>query len=157
MKRIGYTCGVECDFSENVHPNGVKMGDRVRIRDGAIMYGSAEHPLLIGDDVYINARCLFHGGSAQIKIGSRVTFACGVVIHSDSGPNTSPLLQERYPITSGPVTIEDDVWIGTYAVILPGVTIGRGSVIAAHTLVTEDVPPNSLVGGIPARILKTLV
>ena len=156
MHRGGYTCGTDCDFSESVHPNYAQIGNRVRIRDGVILYGSAQTPVIIGDDVYINARCLLHGGTASLRIGNRVTLACGVVIHTDSGPNTSPLLQKTYPITSGAVTIEDDVWIGTYAVILPGVTIGRGSVIAAHALITRDVPPHSLVGGMPAKVLKTL-
>jgi acetyltransferase-like isoleucine patch superfamily enzyme len=81
----------------------------------------------------------------------------GVYIHSDSGPNTSPALQSVYPITAGPVTIEDDVWIADRAVIMPGVTIGARSVIAANSLVTKNVPPGTLVGGTPARMLKQLV
>ena len=54
------------------------------------------------------------------------------------------------------VVIEDDVWIASRVSILPGVTVGKGSVIAAGAVVTKDVPPSSLVGGIPARIIRTI-
>ena len=55
-----------------------------------------------------------------------------------------------------PVTIEDDVWIGANAVILPGVAIGTHSVVAAGAIVTKDVPPRSLVAGVPAKVIKQL-
>jgi maltose O-acetyltransferase len=155
MKRGGYVAGSNVDLAEDVHPNFVKLGNNVRIRGGTILFGSEKHRLLIGNDVYINARCVIHGGSARIKIGNNVTLAVGVVIHSDSGPNTSKLLQKRYPITAGPVTIEDDVWIGDYAVIMPGVRIGRGSVIGAFSLVKENIPSGVVAAGQPAHILKT--
>lgn len=157
MQRGGYTCGSDADLSEDVHPNYVKMGSRVKIRVGTILFGSAGRELEIGDDVYINARCYLQGGAAKIKIGSRVTLAVGVAVHSDSGPNTSPTLQRHYPITAADVTIEDDVWIGDYAVILPGVTIGKGSVVGAHAVVKTDVPSDSVVAGQPAKVVKTLV
>lgn len=156
MQRGGYTCGSEVDLSEDVHPNFVKMGSRIKIRTGAILFGAAERELEIGDDVFIGARCYLQGGAAKIRIGSRVTFAVGIAVHSDSGPNTSPLLQKHYPITAADITIEDDVWIGDYAVILPGVTIGKGSVVGAHAVVKENVPPGSVVAGQPAKVVKTL-
>ena len=108
-----------------MHPNHVAMGSRVKIRAGTILFGSAVAPIRIGDDVYINAKCVLHGG-ALLTIGDRVTLAIGVLVHTDSGPNTSPLLRASYPIVASPVTIGDDVWIGDYAVVLPGVTIGKG-------------------------------
>jgi maltose O-acetyltransferase len=156
MKRGGYKAGDDVDLSEDVHPNFVKLGDRVKIRTGTILFGSEREPLVIGDDAYINARCVLHGGAAKLSIGNRVTLAVGVVIHTDSGPNTSPLLQKSYPIVAKPVTIEDDVWIGDYAVILPGVTIGRGSVVGAHSVVKNDVAPGTVVAGQPARVIKKL-
>ena len=54
------------------------------------------------------------------------------------------------------VTIADDVWIGANAVVLPGVTIGQHSVVAAGAVVTQDVPPYSVVGGVPAKVIKNL-
>lgn len=68
----------------------------------------------------------------------------------DISPNMRPL------VSKGPVIIGDNVWIGEKASIMPGVTIGKGSIVAANSVVTHDVPPYSVVGGIPAKILKQL-
>lgn len=156
MHRGGYTCGDDVDLAEDVHPNFVVMGSRVRIRTGTILFGSVGRPLTISDDVYVNAKCVLHGGAAQLIIGNRVTLAVGVAIHTDSGPNTSPLLQKDFPILAKDVAIEDDVWIGDYAVILPGVTIGHGSVIGAGTIVRRSVLAHTVVVGNPQKILRIL-
>jgi acetyltransferase-like isoleucine patch superfamily enzyme len=74
--------------------------------------------------------------------------------------NTSQLgkymfdVTEKLPENDVPIIIEDDVWIGTGAIILKGVTIGEGAIVAAGALVIKDVPPYSVVGGIPAKVLK---
>jgi acetyltransferase-like isoleucine patch superfamily enzyme len=60
----------------------------------------------------------------------------------------------RHTAIAKPIVIEDDVWIGTHAVILPGVRIGRGAVVAAGAIVTRDVPAGVIVAGVPARIKK---
>ena len=57
-------------------------------------------------------------------------------------------------VKSAPITIEDDVWIGAHSIILKGVTIGRGSVVAAGAVVTKSFPPYSIIGGVPAKLLK---
>lgn len=57
-------------------------------------------------------------------------------------------------LASRSVSIEDDVWIGGHSIILPGVTVGRGSIVAAGAVITKDVPPFTIVGGNPARIIK---
>lgn len=90
-----------------------------------------------------------------ISIGNRVAIATGVVIVGSSHPNYS-VLSGIYPVDDGPITICDDVWIGANAVILPGVTIGKQSVIAAGAVVTKDVPPCCVVAGVPARKIKDL-
>lgn len=66
----------------------------------------------------------------------------------------SPIERDLY--SKGPIIIEDDVWIGERVCIMGGVTIGKGSIIAANAVVTKDVPANSLVGGVPAKIIKVL-
>jgi acetyltransferase-like isoleucine patch superfamily enzyme len=59
-------------------------------------------------------------------------------------------------VSTNPVTIEDDVWVGANAVILPGVTIGNHCVVAAGAVVTKEVPPHSLVAGVPAKVIKNI-
>lgn len=62
--------------------------------------------------------------------------------------------KEKLPENDAPVVIEDDVWIGANVTILKGVTIGRGSVVAAGVVVTKSCPPYSIIGGVPAKVLK---
>jgi acetyltransferase-like isoleucine patch superfamily enzyme len=93
--------------------------------------------------------------SAPITIGNRVGIGHHVVIITDSHRlgDASQRLGERL---GRPVSIEDGVWIAARVTVLPGVTIGRGSVVAAGAVVTRDVPPNCLVAGVPARVLREL-
>jgi galactoside O-acetyltransferase len=157
MIRGGYQTGENCDLADDVHPNNVRMGDRVRIRPQTILFGSPKHLLEIGNDVYVNARCWFHGSAAKLTIGSNVSFGPEVKIFTDSGPNACTLLHSVFRLKEGPVTIEDQVWVGVGAIIMPGVTIGHGSVVGAMSLVKADVPPHTIVAGNPAQsIMHTL-
>jgi len=109
-------------------------------------------------DVAIGEHCTVGIGSVVIgpvTIGSDVIIAQHVVM---SGLNhvyedvTLPI--HRQPVTTRPIVIEEECWIGANAVITAGVTVGRHSVVAGGSVVTKDVPPYSVVGGNPARILK---
>lgn len=92
-----------------------------------------------------------------VKIGNHVNLAQGITVtalnHNFSDPNKRI---DEQGISTTPVTIGDDIWIGANAVILPGVTIGNHSVIAAGAVVTKDVPPHSVAAGVPAKIIKTI-
>jgi galactoside O-acetyltransferase len=107
-----------------------------------------------GDHVYVNFG-LTLVDDVEIRVGSRVMFAPHVTITTTGHP-VHPSLREDGTQFSAPVIIEDDVWIGTGAIILPGVTIGRGSVVGAGAVVTGNVPPNVVVGGVPARVLRPI-
>lgn len=155
MSHKNSTLGKNVDVTSDASLNYVKTGDNGKIRNFSILFGSEKHPLTIGDDFFIGAFCYLNG-VAGLTIGNRVTIAHGAKIFSDSGPNMSPYLQTHYPITSAPITIGDDVWIGAGAMILPGVTIGHKCVIGAGSLVKEDVADNTVVAGNPAKMLKTL-
>lgn len=91
---------------------------------------------------------------ARVSIGPRVTFVC------ESSPNASRLLRcedvRRTMIKKGGIVIGDDVWIGAGATILPDVQIGNMSVVGAHTLVRENVPPYAVVAGTPARVVRRI-
>ncbi len=85
----------------------------------------------------------------NVSIGPRVT----IVTHADPTPSE---LVNLYPIIDKPVIIEENVWIGANVTIIPGVKVGKYSVIAAGSVVIRDVPPYSVVAGVPARVVKTI-
>ncbi len=116
--------------------------------------------ITIGDRVSINYDC--HIGCVnKISIGNDVLIASRVYItdHSHGAPDyhdisTPPSARKVY--SKGPVVIEDAVWIGEGACILPNVTIGRGAIIGANSVVTKDIPPFSIACGSPARTIRKL-
>ncbi len=148
--------GQNVNVTEGVSLNNITTGDNGKIRDHSILFGSKEKPLTIGSDFFIGTFCYLNG-IAGLTIGDRVTIAHGTKIFTDSGPNTSPWLQQHYPISTGAVTIGDDVWIGAGAMILPGVKIGNKCVIGAGSMVKDDVPDYAVVAGSPAKVIKTLM
>ena len=110
--------------------------------------------VIIGDHTRIGIHNTIIG---PVTIGGHVNLAQGITVtalnHNFS--DTTKRIDEQ-GISTNPVTIEDDVWIGANAVILPGVTIGQHAVVAAGAVVTADVPANTVVGGVPARIIKKI-
>ena len=92
-----------------------------------------------------------------VEIGSHVNLAQGITVTAlnHNFDDTQKRIDEQ-GVSTNPVTIEDDVWVGANAVILPGVTIGNHCVIAAGAVVTKDVPPHSLVAGVPAKVIKKI-
>ena len=108
----------------------------------------------IGDYTRIGIHCTVIG---PVCIGSHVNLAQGITVTAlnHNFENTTQRIDQQ-GVSTKPVVIGDDVWIGANAVILPGVTIGRHCVVAAGAVVTRDVPDKCVVGGVPAKILKTL-
>jgi acetyltransferase-like isoleucine patch superfamily enzyme len=106
----------------------------------------------IGKNVFINFDCVFLdlGG---ITIDDNVLIAPKVSLLSEGHP-LSP--QDRHSLVPGPIHIKTNAWIGAGATILPGVTIGENAVVAAGAVVSKDVPANTVVGGVPAKIIKTI-
>jgi acetyltransferase-like isoleucine patch superfamily enzyme len=109
--------------------------------------------ITVGRAVFIGYECAFTGHAA-IDIADQVMIAHKVNLVTAGHPVEPD--QRRNYITAGPITIETNVWIGAAATILPGVTIGADSVVAAGAVVTRDVPPASLVGGVPATVIRKL-
>lgn len=104
----------------------------------------------IGNDSIINSKCLIDQ-RGTIIIGKKVAISHEVNILTADHEFDSPNFEGR----ERPVVIEDYVWIGARAIILPGITLGEGSVVAAGSVVTKDVPPYSVVAGVPAKIVNT--
>ncbi len=115
--------------------------------------------ITIGEDVHLGLRPILMAAKSEIVIGKKVMFGPQVVLIG-GGHNTSEVgrfmvdVHEKRPEDDRGVIIEDDVWIGCRAMILRGVRIGRGSIIAAGSVVTKSVPPYSIMAGTPARPLK---
>jgi maltose O-acetyltransferase len=91
----------------------------------------------------------------HITLGDRVTIAPSATIVVSSGPNKSRL-KSIYPRKIAKIVIDDDAWIGTGSIILPGVKIGAMSVVGSGSVVTKDVPPYSVVAGVPAKVIKEI-
>lgn len=106
----------------------------------------------LGKNVFINSGCKFQD-QGGIYIGDRALIGHNVVLATLNHPLDST---KRSSLEPASIHIEDDVWIGSGAIVLPGVTIGQGSVIAAGAVVTNDVPEMTVVGGIPAKPIKKI-
>ena len=116
--------------------------------------------IFVGNDVFIGSGANFAASETYISIGSKVMFGPNVSIRGGNH-NTSVIgaymydVKVKLPENDQPVVIEDDVWVGAGVIILKGVTIGKGSIIAAGSVVTKSCKPYSILGGVPASILKS--
>jgi len=130
-----------------------RLGRYSVIESGACI-NNAVGDVIIGDHTRVGLHNTVIG---PVTIGSHVNLAQGITItalnHNFS--ETGRRIDEQ-GISTNHVIIEDDVWIGANAVILPGVRIGTHSVVAAGAIVTKDVPSHSLVAGVPAKVIKKL-
>lgn len=148
---ISKDSNIKVESDSRLHfENKVYIGRNVEI--GAV-------DILIGYDTSIQDRCVLLG---NIDIGVGVIFGPNVYVtsgghHFNIAPHLSIREQDKIGLKSlphRPVIIEDDCWIGVNSVILPGVKIGKGSVIGASSVVTKDVPPYSVCVGVPAKVIK---
>lgn len=115
----------------------------------------------LGDNVYIGPGASFIASISFISIGDNTFFGPNVTIRGGNHSShiigklmTDYKIEDKLKTDDEPVIIYEDVWVGTGAIILKGVTIGRGAIVAAGAVVTKNVPPYAVVGGVPAKILK---
>lgn len=123
---------------------GIKIGPGSYIHMWTRFYNPAN--IELGADTHIGDNC-FLDGRNTIIIGNHVDIASQVLIYNEEHNVAS----EKFEATSGPVEIGDYVFVGPRAIILPGIKIGRGAIVAAGAVVTRDVPEFTIVGGIPAK------
>jgi acetyltransferase-like isoleucine patch superfamily enzyme len=125
-------------------------------------YLSKEKTIFFGKNVVLNDN-VHIAAKYSVKIGNDVLIASKVFIsdhnhgiYSGSHKHSSPFeVPNDRAIFGSQVVIEDNVWLGEFVVILPGITIGKGSIIGAMSVVTKSIPPNSIAVGSPAKIIKT--
>jgi acetyltransferase-like isoleucine patch superfamily enzyme len=131
---------------------GAKIGERVKLLKG--IWVDRFDGLIIGDDVSI-AKGVLILAVGGVEIGDRSMVGPGSKLISAG--HVIPKGREPMRFSGAflkKITIEKDVWIGAQAIILPGVKVGEGVIVAAGAVVTKDVPPFAIVGGVPARIIR---
>jgi len=125
---------------------GIKIGKGSTIHMKARFYDPRN--IVIGEDTIIGEGAVLDGRD-KLLIGNHVDIATDVMIYNSQ----HDVNQENFVATNESVKIEDYVFIGPRAIILAGVTIGRGAIVGAGAVVTKDVPPYAIVGGVPAKII----
>jgi maltose O-acetyltransferase len=128
------------------------VGDKPNVLPGFICDNGRN--IHVGDNFLANYRVTILD-IREVNIGHNVMIGPGTLISTVNHP-LNPSGRRRHLGIAKPVNIGNDVWIGGNVVILPGVTIGNNCVVAAGAVVTKDVPDNSLVAGVPAKVIKTL-
>lgn len=156
----------------------VIIGDNLVFRSGdglnalsrnirGILFTDAHGHIQLGDNVGISSACLW--SKSKITIGNNVNIgADSLIIDTDAHPhnyverrrdfksNVGELAYEKY-MPAAPIVIDDDVWVGTRCQILKGVHIGARSIIAAGSVVTNDIPADVVAGGVPCRVIKHII
>jgi acetyltransferase-like isoleucine patch superfamily enzyme len=136
------------------HPETIEIGDEVYVGHQAILKGYHRNRMVIGAGTWIGQQCFIHSAGG-VTIGAHVGLGPGVKIVTSTHrleDREAPILHA--PIDFAPVVIEDGSDIGVGAILLPGVTVGRGAQVGAGAVVTEDVPPYTIVAGVPARVVR---
>ena len=142
--------------------NKIKIGEFSRIGGELIVFKN-------GGEINIGNYSMLPSGSriwsmCNVTIGNRVLTSFNVSIFDNNSHPIDPDLRHQhflnldgdFPVESSPVVIEDDVWLGSNIIVLKGVTIGKGSIVAAGSVVTKSVPQYSMVAGNPARVIKQI-
>jgi len=136
----------------------IVIGNNVNLGLNAQIYASGKETqsIKIGDHLSTNSNIMINADlGGMIVIGNNVLLGPNVVIrasnHTFKNPDL-PIKQQGH--TAGKIIIEDDVWLGANVVVVPNVIVGKGSVIAAGAVVTKDVEPYSIMGGVPARVIS---
>lgn len=149
---IGEDCLLGCTFIFESDQGIVTIGNRTFINGGTQLISRSK--IVIGDDVTIAwGGCIYDHNSHSLDWRARAADLRS--IREDMRAGREPLASKDWSVVStAPIHICDKVWIGMNAIILKGVTVGEGAVVAAGAVVTKDVPPWTVVAGNPARVVK---
>lgn len=138
---------------------GIQLGDNVKIARFSIVectgvIRNIGEGISIGSNSAVGAYS-YLGGQGGITIGQDVIMGAGVSFHSENHNYENPLIpiRQQGEIRKG-IVVEDDCWIGAKSIILDGIHIGKGSIIAAGSVVTKNIPGGCVVAGVPARVIK---
>jgi maltose O-acetyltransferase len=131
LGHIGESCCIEppfcCSYGENIH---------------------------LGDHVFLNVLCTILDCS-EVRVGNHVMIGPGVQIYTAAHDLRAEARNQGWEVAK-PIVIEDNVWLGGSAILLPGVRVGRNAVVGAGAVVSRDVPANTVVAGNPARVIREI-
>ena len=133
----------------------IVLGSNSNFMKNSYIYANDNGILIIGDNFSINSNSQIGAAYGKMVIGNNCMIAPNCVLRASNHTFDSvdiPILKQGH--TYGEILIDDDVWIGSNSVITANVKIGKGSVIGAGSVVTKDVEPYSVVGGVPAKLIK---
>ena len=156
LSRVHWGAGTIIHLRARIEPRrhgAISIGERCTLHNDAALIAQKGH-IRLGHHVTVNPFCVLYGHGG-LTIGNNVLIASHTVMipANHQFDDLSIPIREQGESYLG-ITIEDDVWIASRATILDGVTIGKGAVVAAGAVVTKDVPPLAIVGGIPAKVLR---
>lgn len=142
-------------------PNGIEIGQGTIVMHGAVLHvynfrGMPQSGITIGRDSLVGEYSVIRG-QGGVTIGDRVytsPFTQIIAVNHVFGDPDRPFVEQG--ITAEGIVIEDDVWLGAGAIITDGVRVGKGAVVAAGAVVTGDVEPHTVVGGVPAKVIKRI-
>lgn len=155
--------GVYLDQGTYLHacPNGITLGENTIVMHGAVLHvynfrGMPASGITIGRDSLVGEYSVIRG-QGGVTIGNRVytsPFTQILAVNHVFNDPDRPFVDQG--ITAEGIVIEDDVWLGAGSIITDGVRVGKGAVVAAGAVVTRDVAPHTVVGGVPARPIKDI-
>lgn len=174
LGRIGAACLIERSVRIEV-PSRLFMGDRVVVGQNCwISPGGIGGEIRFGNDTFVAHLCTLRAEGGNISVGNNVQISRNCYLngagninigdHTMLGPNSSivsvnhisdnvDIPMREQGIQKAKVSIESDVWLGAHVCVMPGVKIGKGSIIGAGAVVTKDIPPYSIAAGVPAKII----
>lgn len=162
-EKLDLSAGSSCSAER---PGSITIGNHCRIHGALQTQENGE--IRMGNYCTVYTKSVI-GSVSSIQIGDCAIISNHVHIYDNNNHPTDPNMRRKMCMEgfdgdawkwkyadSAPIVIEDNVWIGEYAAILKGVTIGTGSIVASHAVVTKDVPPYTIVAGNPARVVKEI-
>lgn len=163
------------------YPGRIDVGDHLSLDDYVLLdaSGAGEEGIRLGNDVIVSRNCVVQGKTGSVWIGDKTDIGVNTVISSASGVSIGhsvliagncyigggryisdrldiPMM-EQGSYSNGPVRIGDDVWLGAGAIVLDGVSVGKGTIVGAGAVVAKDLPEFSVAVGVPARVVKSRV
>jgi acetyltransferase-like isoleucine patch superfamily enzyme len=159
--KLGHGAYIDQGAYLHACPNGIEIGRETIVMHGAVLHvynfrGLPHSGIKIGQNSLIGEYCVIRG-QGGVEIGNRVytsPFTQIIAVNHVFDDPHRPFVDQG--ITAQGIVIEDDVWLGAGAIITDGVRVGRGSVVAAGAVVTKDVPPHTVVAGVPAKPVKKI-